>query len=56
MYEIEIFFWQFPNPWALWVSEMGFYTSKCEKTKIPAPYCRGGFIFSNNGGFKYQEN
>jgi hypothetical protein len=31
MYEVEIFFCQFPNPWALRVSGMGGYTSKCEK-------------------------
>jgi hypothetical protein len=29
--EVEHFFCQFPNPWALRVSGMGFYTSKCEK-------------------------
>ncbi len=29
--EVEIFFCQFPNPWALRVSGMGGYTSKCEK-------------------------
>ncbi len=27
----RIFFGQFPNPWALRVSGMGGYTSKCEK-------------------------
>ncbi len=31
MDEIENFFCQFPNPWALRVSGMGGYTSKCEK-------------------------
>ncbi len=31
MDEVETFFWQFPNPWALRVSGMGGYTSKCEK-------------------------
>ncbi len=29
--EVEIFFCQFPNPWAIRVSGMGGYTSKCEK-------------------------
>ncbi len=29
--KLKIFFCQFPNPWALRVSEMGGYTSKCEK-------------------------
>jgi hypothetical protein len=28
---LKIFFGQFPNPWALRVSGMGGYTSKCEK-------------------------
>ncbi len=31
MDEVEIFFCQFLNPWALRVSGMGCYTSKCEK-------------------------
>jgi hypothetical protein len=31
--EVEIFFCQFPNPWALRVSGMGCYTSKCEKSQ-----------------------
>ncbi len=31
MDEVETFFCQFPNPWALSVSGMGGYTSKCEK-------------------------
>jgi hypothetical protein len=31
MDEFEIFFCQFPNPWALRVSGIGCYTSKCEK-------------------------
>ncbi len=40
MDEVENFFYQFPNPWALRVSGMGGYTSKCEKkVKITAPYC-----------------
>jgi hypothetical protein len=30
MDEVKTFFCQFPNPWALRVSGMGFYTSKCE--------------------------
>ncbi len=38
MDEGEYFFCQFPNPWALRVSGMGCYTSKCEKVKITAPY------------------
>jgi hypothetical protein len=29
--KLKIFFCQFPNPWALRVSGMGGYTSKCEK-------------------------
>ncbi len=29
--KLKIFFCQFPNPWALRVSGMGCYTSKCEK-------------------------
>ncbi len=29
--KLKIFFGQFPNPWALRVSGMGGYTSKCEK-------------------------
>ncbi len=33
MDEVEHFFWQFPNPWALRVSGMGCYTSKCEKSQ-----------------------
>ncbi len=31
MDEVANFFCQFPNPWALRVSGMGGYTSKCEK-------------------------
>jgi hypothetical protein len=31
MDEVKNFFCQFPNPWALRVSGMGGYTSKCEK-------------------------
>jgi hypothetical protein len=30
---LKIFFCQFPNPWALRVSGMGGYTSKCEKSQ-----------------------
>ncbi len=33
MDEVEIFFCQFQNPWALRVSGMGGYTSKCEKSQ-----------------------
>jgi hypothetical protein len=33
MDEVESFFCQFPNPWALRVSGMGGYTSKCEKSQ-----------------------
>ncbi len=29
--KLKVFFCQFPNPWALRVSGMGGYTSKCEK-------------------------
>jgi hypothetical protein len=31
--KLKIFFCQFPNPWALRVSGMGGYSSKCEKSK-----------------------
>jgi hypothetical protein len=31
--KLKNFFSQFPNPWALRVSGMGGYTSKCEKSK-----------------------
>jgi hypothetical protein len=31
--KLKNFFGQFPNPWALRVSGMGGYTSKCEKSK-----------------------
>ncbi len=33
MDEVEYFFCQFPNPWALGVSGMGCCTSKCEKSQ-----------------------
>ncbi len=33
MDEVENFFFQFPNPWALRVSGMGGYNSKCEKSQ-----------------------
>ncbi len=33
MDEVEIFFCQFPIPWALRVSGMGGFTSKCEKSQ-----------------------
>jgi hypothetical protein len=33
--KLQIFFGQFPNPWALRVSGMGSYTSKCEKSQNP---------------------
>ncbi len=33
MDEVENFFCQFPNPWALRVSGMGGYTSKSEKSQ-----------------------
>ncbi len=33
MDEVENFFCQFPNPWALRVSGMGGSTSKCEKSQ-----------------------
>jgi hypothetical protein len=33
MDEVENFFCQFPNPWALRVSGMGGYISKCEKSQ-----------------------
>jgi hypothetical protein len=36
--KLKFFFCQLPNPWALRVSGMGCYTSKCEeKNKITAP-------------------
>jgi hypothetical protein len=31
--KLKFFFCQFPNPWALSVSGMGGYTSKCEKSQ-----------------------
>jgi hypothetical protein len=31
--KLKIFFCKFPNPWALRVSGMGGYTSKCEKSQ-----------------------
>jgi hypothetical protein len=31
--KLKILFCHFPNPWALRVSGMGGYTSKCEKSK-----------------------
>jgi hypothetical protein len=31
--KLKIFFCQFPNPWALRVSGIGGYTSKCEKSQ-----------------------
>jgi hypothetical protein len=31
MDEVEKFVCQYPNPWALRVSEMGCYASKCEE-------------------------
>ncbi len=31
--KLKFFFCQFPNPWALRVSGMGGYTSKCEKSQ-----------------------
>ncbi len=31
--KLKNFFGQFPNPWALRVSGMGGYTSKCEKSQ-----------------------
>jgi len=31
--KLKKFFCQFPNPWTLWVSGMGGYTSKCEKSQ-----------------------
>ncbi len=39
--KLKSFFCQFPNPWALRVSGMGGYTSKCENVKIHAPQYRG---------------
>jgi hypothetical protein len=33
MDEVKKFFCHFPNPWALRVSGMGCYTSKCEKSQ-----------------------
>jgi hypothetical protein len=37
MDEVYIFVCQFPNPWALRVSGMGCYTSKCEKSQNHCP-------------------
>ncbi len=55
MDEVENFFFgQFPNPWALRVSGMGGYTSKCEKSQNHCTlayhprYCpRGGWAGFN---------
>jgi hypothetical protein len=51
MDEVEIFFCQFPNPWALRVSGMGFYTSKCEKNpKSLHPNAQMSSIITLKGG------
>ncbi len=45
--KLKIFFCQFPNTWALRVSGMGGYTSKCEKkSKSLHPNVHGAFIFA----------
>ncbi len=42
--KLKKFFGQFPNPWALRVSGMGCYTSKCEnKSKSLHPYVHARF-------------
>jgi hypothetical protein len=53
MDEVEIFFCQFPNLWALSVSGMGVYTSKCEKsqnhcTLMRSPWLRPSFSKSDS--------
>jgi hypothetical protein len=48
MDEVENFFCQFPNPWALRVSGMGGYTSKCgKKTKSLLPNAYGNAVLPN---------
>ncbi len=47
MDEVEKFFCQFPNPWALRVSGMGDYTSKCEKSQNHCTlFCRALMTYS----------
>ncbi len=41
MDEVGNFFCQFLNPWALRVSGMGGYTSKCEKSQNHCTLCTG---------------
>jgi hypothetical protein len=51
MDEVKKFFCQFPNPWALRVSGMGGYTSKCEKklkSLHPIIYAVRNFANSQN--------
>jgi hypothetical protein len=40
--KLKICFCQLPNPWALWVSGMGCYTSKCEEAKSLHLNVQGG--------------
>ena len=39
--KLNNFFCQFPNPWALRVSGMGGYTSKCEKSQNHSTLLQG---------------
>jgi hypothetical protein len=51
--ELKIFFCQFPNPWALRVSGMGGYTSKCEKKSKslhPIAHCINILFIKGGGG------
>ena len=52
--KLKIFFCQFPNPWALRVSGMGGYTSKCEKkSKSLHPNGQSQFLSRNPAFFLY---
>ncbi len=48
------FFCQFPNPWALRVSGMGFYTSKCEKIQHHCTLTNNLAEFSGHNLESYQ--
>jgi hypothetical protein len=49
MDEVGVFFGQFPNPWALRMSGMGGYTSKCEKKPKSLHPSVQGFIGIGGG-------
>ncbi len=59
--KLKFFFCQFPNPWALRVSGMGGYTSKCEKKSKslhPNVHCRrcAGIVQEHYGNSAYMNN